>query len=181
MRKYNLAAIRMKTRHDQAMPDFWDWADDEHDYYGNKLRDINEYFRSLNPPIGEVLAQDLYRTLDARYHGGGKCVEYGDSFNLAWDRMYSWGSCDLPDPDLKIREFYVRLWHPKRKWPIWVFFTVNGIEFCKTCRERKGMIFAMKPFLKWGWDDPNIFDDVNRWLTKIGFPAEWTPDTEVLT
>lgn len=177
MSKYDLEAIRTKTLQTHAVPDFTDWDND--DPYGWNIRHLNDYFRSLNPPIGEALAQDLYRTLRAQYRGSGKGVQYGNSFNLAWDQMYSWGSIDLPDPDLEVHEFYVRLWHPKRKWPIWVFFTSDGIEFCKTSRERKGMIFAMKAFLRWGWEDPKIFDDVNRWLAKIGFPTEWTPDAEV--
>jgi hypothetical protein len=128
------------------------------------------------PAFFEWIAKDLHHNLLSAYP---ERVWYGDSITLRIDAMESWGGSREGMYPVPVTEAYLKLWHPKRKWPLWVFFTADGIEFCKTSRERKGVLFAMKPFLKWGWEDPRIFEEVSRWLKKVGFEVAWTPEEAV--
>lgn len=181
--KYDLEEIRKAIKPTWAMPAAGCYYDEDEDPDGSWCA---YHVRRLQPHWWIQAAKSLHSVLDQRYrtdleqHTVGdersKWVRYGDTVDLNMDDSYSCGVCDEPDPATEILEAYVQLWHPRRKWPIWVFFTSGGIEFCKTSRQRKGMIFAMKPFLKWGWEDPGVWQGVSRWLTAVGFPVEWSPE-----
>jgi len=125
-----------------------------------------------HPEPWERFAAELQARLQAAQPDAQ--IEAGDSWDLAADEMYSWGSCDLPPPDLPIREAYVRL-KVERKWgPLWVFFTAKGKELCKTSPNvRNGVIFAAKPFCSVDYEDPRFFPLLERVLAALGFPFTW--------
>jgi hypothetical protein len=132
----------------------------------DQLRDLR------HPELWERFATDLQARLRAAHPGAR--VEAGNSWDLAADEMYSGGSCDLPPPDLPVREAYVRIW-VQRKWgPLWIFFTPKGMELCKTSpHERKGLIFAAKPICSVDYENPRFFPLLERALSTLGFPFTW--------
>lgn len=190
MSKYDLEAIReviIDRKYDPKYRCYYDEEDDpDGEYCAYFVRQLTRVI-----PVWEHLAKDLYKVLDERYRAVGiidhtvgdersQWVRYGDSEDLYEDKCYSWGNCNMPNLNIEIREAYIQLWHPRQEWPVWVFFDANGVDVCQTSRQQKGMIFAAKPFLKWGWENPNLWRELATTLAGLGFPVEWTPDAEVL-
>lgn len=119
----------------------------------------------------EALATKLVELVDARYP---RSCEFGNSWDLLDDEMYASGSCDRPPLNTPVHEAYARL-RVKRIKALWIFFTRDGVEFCGT-NERRGVWFPKQPFKKIGYEDPNIFTEIERILARIGFLIPGLPD-----
>jgi hypothetical protein len=117
-----------------------------------------QYLR--DPELWERFAADLQTELKAAHPGAR--VER---------------SCNIPAPDLPnlpIHEAYVRL-KVERKWgPLWVYFTPEGMELCKTSPDwGKGLLHAAEPFCSVKYEDPRFFPLLERVLAALGFPVTW--------